>query len=123
MYTPDRVEMPAPNLSWDQLQEGITQGLYREFETAQVGYTIYVILGMGESVEAVAAYIADPPNLAIIDQAVKQLADNYLTIKACYEALPTPPLEGPDPWATLRPDYLTRMHAAQAAMEAAGGPV
>lgn len=123
-HTPTHVEMPAPNLSIDQVLYGVEQGLYREFESHDPGFTLLVNTLMGESVEAVQAFIDNPPNLVSIPPAVRQASDMYLTLKACLECLPPPPAApDPDPWAQLRADYLERMHAAEAALNAAGGPV
>lgn len=118
------VEMPAPNLSREQVQEGINQGLFRDFAPAKPsGFTIFVRLTSGESVEAVRAFINNPPSLVSIPHGLKSLADAYLTIKSCYEAIPEPPMSGGDPWEVMRADYLARLHAAESALHAAGGPM
>jgi hypothetical protein len=89
-----------------------------------VGWLLDITPTYDGQIEAALAFIANPPDLTTIDQGIQNLADNYLSIRACFQALPPPPAgEEVDPWEKLRSNLVERMAAALAALEAAGGPV
>lgn len=124
MTTPNVVEQPAANLTFAQIEVGLGMGLFTEFEPRPGGgYTIYVNTTLGQSVQAVASFVNDPP---VPDEAhdpiICRLCDSYLSIKAMLESVPVPPPSGDDPWATHRADLQKRLNSAWSALEAAGGP-
>ncbi len=119
------VQIEAPNLNIDQINAGVDLSLYlpAEYRPVSTGWIIDLEPRYPGHVEAVIDFVHNPPALNIVDPGLKALADTYLSVKACYEAIPAPPNEGDDPWVLMRADYLARMHAAYAALGVAGGPV
>lgn len=121
-----KVKIEAPNLSLDQLREGVELGLFApaDYAASPGGGWVITVDAAGGMVQAILAFINEPPATEEVAINLQTLSDKYLTLKACYETLDAPPMnEEDDAWCKLRACYLSRMHAAKAALEAAGGPV
>lgn len=117
------VNVEAPGLTIEQMQEGVKLGLFQEFQMMEGGGGWVITVTPKEySVPAVVSFVNNPPDVTTVDSQVRNLCDAYLDSVRRYESLPVPPSDGPDPWEKMRVIYLERMHSAQAAMEAGGGP-
>ena len=118
---------PAHGLSLEQVQAGVAQGVYAEFVREPRGFVIVLKGGKfayDGQVAAIVSWITGAPELGGLSPGLRPLADAYLTVRACFDAIPVvPPAPELDPWAAIRLDCKARMDATYKALVAAGGPV